>query len=158
VKIRWLSMLETAVRLGVGWKSVKGMLTRGQLEGVKTPAGWRVLYPSGPLAAGIARTMQAPDDIYLLRGVEAAGLLGISSRGLRKMADEGRIKSRWVGKRRFYSVQAVRDALARRHNGNKLPSPRRKSLIIVTWATCRLRGIPIEAVGYVPDGTPLHSV
>ena len=81
----------------------------------------------------------AKENVAAFRCCEAAELLGVSTRAIRYMATQGRIRFRIDGKKRLFSLSAIREVLRQREEREQ---GRRKHGVrpwLVDWAEGQLR-------------------
>lgn len=117
--IRNFTLFEFAVWYGLDRRTVRKMLRNSQLHGLRTPAGWRIPDPGPPLVERMRQQYLALEDAPFIRGVEAAELMGISSRRVRKLAEEGQLPCRMRAGRRLYALADILAVLDRRTQGRQ---------------------------------------
>ncbi len=135
----WITLRELCTDLGISDKTARRMIARGEMKGVKVGRQWRVLLPE---KLNLHVPFRGIEGFWFLRGTEVAELLQISPRAVRQMAKSGRIEFEWIGKKRAYSVAAVRKALVARLSGGKRPSASHARQIVMEWAKRSLKGDP----------------
>jgi hypothetical protein len=124
---RILTMLQFQGLYGVGAKTTRRLLHSGEVGGLKTGAGWRILDPGPVLLELVRHQTQELVAVPFVRGVEASALLRISSRRLRQLAESGKIEFKLRGTRRLYALQSLLDYMASRgdsrdqHDGYRRP-------------------------------------
>jgi hypothetical protein len=134
---RILTMLEFEALYKVGRASVRKMLKNGQLEGIRTPSGWRICDP-GPALFRILRNRAAElERVPFIRGSEVALLLGISPRRVRQVAENGTIACYYYGRNRVYALFDVLDLVASRERG-KRGSGKYARTAVLLWAAKRI--------------------
>jgi hypothetical protein len=100
---RIFTLTEFAVWYRLDRRTVLRMLNKGQLAGIRTPAGWRIPDPGPQLLERLRQQQQAAlVDIRFVRGVEAAALLGVSDRWIRRLAADGTLPYAVQDNRRVY--------------------------------------------------------
>ena len=85
-------------------------------------------------------TQSAKENVAVLRCCEVAEVLGVSTRAIRYMATEGRIRFQVVRNRRLFSLSAIREVLKEREERRQ--GRRRKHGVrpgMVDWANGQLR-------------------
>jgi hypothetical protein len=147
---RILTFLQFQALYQLGEKSARKLLYSGDIAGIRTGAGWRIVDP-GPELLQLMR-MEAADlaEIPFIRGVEAATLLNISSRRLRQLAERGQIKYRLHGARRIYSLQSLLDYIAWRGRVRSQSEGYIRPQVMV-WAKSMLRQTLNERGVVLPD-------
>jgi hypothetical protein len=117
----------------IGEKAARRLLYSGEIAGIKTGAGWRILDPGPVLLEMVRRQSQELAAVPFIRGLEASQLTGISDRRLRQLAEAGEIEFKLSGKRRVYALQSLLDFMARRgQNRDKHDGYRRP--YVMAWA------------------------
>ena len=113
--VRIFTLPEFAAWYQLDKRTVRKMLRTGQVHGVQTPAGrWRIPDVGSVLLERMRQRYLALEDAAFIRGVEAAELLGISSRRVRKMAEEGTLPCKMRAGRRLYALGDILAVLDRR--------------------------------------------
>ena len=135
---RILSMLQFCVWYGLGRKTIRNMLRAGDLQGIRTPVGWRIVDPSRELFEILRRRAIEIDQACFLRGIEVAELLGMSTRRVRRLAEDGRLRFRMIGKRRAYPLASVVGFIAQRERGAKRGTGSYSRPTVMAWARKRL--------------------
>lgn len=82
-----------------------------RLQVLKTPAGLRILDPQ--LEFPPHRTAP-PEELYIYSSRDIANLLGITTRGVRWMADNELVRFRWYGGERFFPLSEIRRLMRER--------------------------------------------
>lgn len=149
-----LSMRQFEVWYGLGRPTIRRMLLSGDLEGIKTTAGWRIVDPSPLLFQRLVDRATGIERACFLQAVEVAALLGMSSRRLRRLAEEGKIHFEWHGKRRLYPLAEVRRLLSEREQGRKRGSGSYVRLQVISWAKKRLA---LRQFASMTEGVPLFE-
>lgn len=141
---RWISATEYCAKYGLDHSTVTTWARQGKIRAVRKGRKWCLLDPMVlELANPNTRVVTSEDLMPLIRGEEAAELLGIPTRTLRYHAQHGDVGFRLQGKRRRYSIQDIRDLMAFRQF-NRLRVPRKdKRMTVMQWARLRL-GKPPE--------------
>jgi len=98
----------------LGEKSIRKMLYSGELMGMRTPAGWRIVDPGPALLELMQQEAQKLATVPFIRGNEASELLEISDRRLRQLAESGEIEYKLSGVRRVYALQSLIELMSRR--------------------------------------------
>ena len=134
IRERILSMLQFEAVYGVGRNSVRKMLKDGRLHGIRTPAGWRIADPGPTLFERVRRMSNELREICILRGVEVAELLGVSTRRVRQMAEKGVLRYETRGKKRLFRLASVLEIIKEREKGKKRGTGSYIRPAIITWA------------------------
>jgi len=116
---RILTMLQFRAVYQLGERSVRRLLHSGELAGIRTGAGWRIVDP-GPELLQLMR-MQATElaGVPFIRACEVAELMGVSERRVRRLAEVGKLQYRMKGARRLYALASIEAYMARRHGCRK---------------------------------------
>jgi hypothetical protein len=150
-----LTIKQFALLYGVDQSTILRRNKTKQLVAVKRPGAtsrtspWLIVDPGWNHAINFDTAPHGKhflvDDIHVLNGIEVGLLLGMSPRGVRKMAEEGRIKFVMGGLEgdsvRRYSITDVRQAMATRlklSKQEKRPSRRTIRRAVLNWAKGRL--------------------
>jgi len=150
VLVRILNMQEFCIWYGLGRTAIRKMLKTGQLQGIRTPAGWRIPDPGPVLLERMRQQAVALEQAPFIRGVEVAELVGLTPRWVRRMAEQGLLPSTRQGKRRLYKLADVLDLMDQRRK--KVPRRGSGTYIrpeVIRWASQVMKG--------VKDGSPLLS-
>jgi predicted site-specific integrase-resolvase len=136
---RWLTTTEYALKYGLHGTTVALWARQGKIKAVRKGREWCVYDPGiFEVANPNLRVVTSEDLIPLVRGEEAAELLGIPTRTLRYHAQHGEVGFRLQGHRRRYSIQDIRDLMAfRAYNRTRVPR-KEKRLTVMKWARLRL--------------------
>ncbi len=98
----------------LGRASVRRMLKTGQLQGIRTGAGWRIPDPGPVLVERVRQQCLALEDVPFVRGSEVAQLMGITPRRVRQLAEAGILPCRMRSHRRVYALADVIAVIKRR--------------------------------------------
>jgi hypothetical protein len=125
----------------MGHDTAMRLIKAGNVHAQKIARKWRIEDPMW--SNKIIRTQARSEELYILRENEAAAIIGIHKRNLRRYAEQGRIKTRKYGEGRGvrrYSIHDIQDfILARKHKKKSErkvpPGPR---VFMVNWAKQQL--------------------
>lgn len=126
---RVLTVPEFAAFYQLDRRTVRKMLALGQLAGIRTPAGWRIPDPGALLLARLRQQQAALCDVPFIRGVEVAELLNVSSRRVRRMAEDGVLPCRVSRGRRLYALSDIIAVI----NGRSQPRSRQSGSYARPW-------------------------
>ena len=96
----------------------------------------RILDPRWTALAGL--TLGSVEDAQIFKSAEVATLLGVTPRMVRYLSGQGKLHFVVVGKRRFYSLSAIREALRERNNGMEGRKKLGTRPWLMEWAKQRL--------------------
>jgi hypothetical protein len=146
--MRWLTVDETGLELGLGRRAVLNRLRSGQLVGYQVPlrrrdpktrgkmGAWRILDPGARFALYLKESERHLEHVPMLNGREVAEVLGVKSGTIRQLKKRGRLQGQATQTGTLYTVGELRRLLLRRESkakGRKLYSP-----ILGRWALALL--------------------
>lgn len=154
---RWLTTREFMMIYGVGFATAKEYIRRGIVEsqlinGANSKKKHRRIkdpHWTAPNAGGMDRTgkHRSIDDIFLLRPIEVAEIVGISPRRVRQLARAGKVEFYQIGHReRRYTMAAVRQILALKTDGRAQRRVGRTAVRKAVIAFARARLNPLSAL------------
>jgi predicted site-specific integrase-resolvase len=142
---RWIGTAEFCARYGVSRPTVSRWAARGWVRSARIPPSGRgrlVILDPGWLDPDW-RPSTDPESFYLLRSIDVARLLGITSRGLRYWESAGKTKFRLIAGRRRYALSEVRRLLALRQKGCEKVTRSERQQSLMRWATWKLKSPPV---------------
>jgi hypothetical protein len=148
---RILTLAQFQIVYQIGQKTALRMCQRGDVPAFKAGGRWRVADAGAYLVELARRRAASLETTAFLRGVETAALLRVSSRRLRKLAQDDEIDYDLRGGRRVYSLESVLQYATRRDHKHA----RRGSNIrpaVMAWAESLLaKKLAQESFATVPD-------
>ncbi len=136
---RVLTMLQFRARYGLSPATVRAMLRNGKLQGLNTAGGhWRIVDPGPELLEKLRRKAVEIEQVCLIRGVEVAALLGVSTRYVRILAERGILGHTLSGSRRLYPLAEVLKILTARERRTKKGTGSYARPTVLAWAKKRL--------------------
>lgn len=144
-------MLQFQVVYQIGEKAVRRLLYSGELAGIRTGAGWRIVDP-GPELLDLMR-MQAAElaSVPFIRGGEAADLMNVSDRRVRRLGELGTLQYEMRGSRRVYSLESIAAYMAQRHSGHRKQSHTDVRPWVRRWAAANVAAVLRDREIPVPD-------
>jgi hypothetical protein len=136
--MKWLTVDETGLELGLGRRAVLSMLRSGQLVGYQVPpsrrdpksrgkfGAWRILDPGAKFARHLKESERHLEHVPLLTGREVAEVLEVKAGTIRQLKKRGRLQGHATSNGTLYTVEELRRHLLRRESkaeGRKLHSP-----------------------------------
>jgi hypothetical protein len=148
---RILTTLQFRALYQLSERVARRMCREGDIPAIKAGGRWRVVDVGEHMVQLARRQAASLEAMPFLRGVEAAALLRVSSRRLRKLAEDDRIDYDQCGGRRVYSLESVLQYAAHRDQKHA----RRGSYIrpaVMAWAQSLLaKKLATESLVTVPD-------
>ncbi len=139
---RWVSVAEFCAIYGTSPVTARRWARLGRIKFIHVPPRkWGRLFILDPHWVRLDPPTSADPSEWLcvFRQCDVALLLGISSRALRYMENDGRAKFRLVGHRKFYSLIEIRRLLAQRQNRRKCTTRSERQMSLVRWAASKLK-------------------
>jgi hypothetical protein len=148
---RILTLTQFQIVYQIGQKTALRMCQQGEIPAFKAGGRWRIVDIGAHLVELAQRQGSSLEATPFLRGVETAALLRVSSRRLRKLAEDNRIDHDRRSGRRVYSLESVLQYAAQRDRKHA----RRGSYIrpaVMAWAQSLLaKKLATESLVTVPD-------
>jgi DNA-binding transcriptional MerR regulator len=141
----WQTVRELSALYGVLPGTVRVWAKRGWIQSVRIPPNGRGrIFVKDPRWIRIdpPSSPDLTESICILRQIDTARLLGVSSRALRYMEADGRARPRLVGHQKFYSVSEIRRLLAQRQTGRARVTRSERGRSLLEWARRKLELTP----------------